>query len=735
MSRSGAAIVYEFGGFRVDPRRRIVERIGGGEIEVTAKVFDALIYFLERSGTTIARGELLGALWPHTIVEENSLHRVIMALRRALDDGQQGRRFIITLQGRGYQFVADVRSVDPESAVAGAVAIGHGEVTPLPAGSEARAARIRRSWSVGLPAVAVLLLLALAGAWLWRTPPAAARLGAVAQTSIVTTYPGMELGPALAPDGNRVAFSWDGEGGNRELYIAQVANGGSPQRLTDAPEPDRDPAWSPDSSQIAFLRQRARNDFDVMIVSPIDRTERRIASIRFDQRFASPMLAWTADGKHLLYPAIAQDERTSRIVALALETGIARPITVGDDSASDSSPAISRDGRWLVFRREPLDDALPSQLLLQELSALSPIGEPEPLPSARARLAHSPVWSPDGLSVIYVENEQILEWVVGEAESRVVYSSPQLGGTTASSESSAMTLVHGASSTRAVFAHVAASADIWALPLDAASRAATGVAVRRFVSTAGDVHAQFSPDGARVAFISGRNGSQQVWVAPADESSPSVMLTRLDARVALLSWSPDGRQIAFNTARPASGDRILHTVGVDDGVPRRLESSGVSPVWSRDGQTLFFTELESQSIMRLDLASGRRESLFRGGFAETTPDGHSLLYSKFDEPGVFLRSLDGDPAANPEIRIVQDHTLGRGGIAPVDGGFYYTASTSEGVPRAIRFYDDATGEARDIAAVPPGLVEKLSVSPDGRELLYASQSSEAGADLVLLEFN
>jgi Tol biopolymer transport system component/DNA-binding winged helix-turn-helix (wHTH) protein len=734
VSRSSAAIVYEFGEFRVDPRRRILERIGGGEVEVTAKVFDALTYFLERSGTVISRNELLGALWPHTVVEENSLHRVIMGLRRALEDGQQGKRYIVTLQGRGYQFVADVRSVDLQ--VEAAAAVGPGMATLPPAAAVPPTTRSRRFRSYGLPAaVAALLLLALAGAWLWRDPPAATRLGAVAQTSIVTTYPGMELGPALAPDGNRVAFSWDGEDGNRDLYLAQVANGASPQRLTDAPEPDRDPAWSPDGSQIAFLRQRARNDFDVMTVSPIDRTERRIASIRFDQRFASPMLAWTEDGKHLLYPAIAQDAQTSRIVALALETGIARPITVGDDSASDSSPAISRDGRWLVFRREPLDDALPSQLLLQRLSALSPIGEPLPVPSERARLAHSPAWSPDGKSVVYVENEQILEWVVGEAESRVVYSSPQLGGTTAAWETSAMSLVYGASPTRAVFAHVAASADIWALPLDAGSRAATGVAVRRFVSTAGDVHAQYSPDGARVAFISGRNGSQQVWVAPADESSPPLMLTRLDARVALLSWSPDGKQIAFNTARPASGDRILHTVGVDDGVPRRLESSGVSPVWSRDGQALYFTELESRSVMRFDLASGRRETLFPGGFVEPTPDGDSLLYSKFDEPGVFMRSLDGDPAANPEVPVVPDHTLGRGGIAPVDGGFYYTASTSEGVPRAIRFYDDETGEARDIAPVPPGLVEKLSISPDGRELLYASQSSEAGADLILLEFD
>ena len=732
MNQSSAAFVYEFGEFRVDPRTRVLSRSGGVPVEITSKAFDTLLYFLDHAGTAVSRTELLEALWPDTIVEANSLHRVIMALRRALDDGQEGRRFIATLQGRGYQFVATVRKMGPAPEAPGPDAAA--AVPILPVDPPARSVRGRRPLPGIILTATALLVVASIAAWLTREPPDAGALPNVTRTSMVTSYPGTELGPSLSPDGTRVAFSWDGADGNRDLYIAQVSGGAAPQRLTEAPEPDRDPAWSPDASQIAFLRQRARDQFDIYVISVLDRTERRIDSIRFDVRFAAPMLAWTADGRSLIYPTIASGERTSRIHALSLDTGRSIQLTTRDDATDDSSPAISSDGQWLLFKREPLDDAQPSRMMLQRLAGLAPVGPPTALPTERARLAHSPAWSPDSLSVAYVEERDIVEWRIGDPQVRVVYSSQLLGGTTAGFETSAMSLLRGPTRTLAVVAGVSMSADIWALPLDPGTRTATGAAVRRFVSTVGDVHAQHSPDGQRVAFISNRNGSQQVWLAPADDSSESMMLTRLDVRVSLLSWSPDGRRLAFNSARPTTGDRILYVVGTDDGVPLQLPVAGVSPIWSNDGESLYFTDLESESILRFRIGDERPELLFPGGFTALSTDGQSLLYSKFGEPGVFRRSLVGNPADNPELRLVPDHTLGRGGVAPVSDGFFYTASNLEGIPYAIRFFDYATAESRDVAPTPSAMVEKLSVSPDGSELLYSAQSNEAGSDLVLLEF-
>jgi eukaryotic-like serine/threonine-protein kinase len=96
---------YEFGDFRVEPRHRVLARLDGAPIEIGAKAFDALVYLVEHAGTIVTRDELMRALWPRTVVEDNSLNKLIAAIRRAL--GEQG--YIATLQGRGYQFVADVR--------------------------------------------------------------------------------------------------------------------------------------------------------------------------------------------------------------------------------------------------------------------------------------------------------------------------------------------------------------------------------------------------------------------------------------------------------------------------------------------------------------------------------------------------------------------------------------------------------------------------------------------------
>lgn len=93
---------YQFGDFRLDPQGRTL--LGpDGPITVTAKAFDALVFLVEHAGELVERPTLFEMLWPKTIVEDNNLNQAIGALRRALGDGH-----IVTIAGRGYQFVAKV---------------------------------------------------------------------------------------------------------------------------------------------------------------------------------------------------------------------------------------------------------------------------------------------------------------------------------------------------------------------------------------------------------------------------------------------------------------------------------------------------------------------------------------------------------------------------------------------------------------------------------------------------
>src|SRR5215469_10152045 len=111
--------IYEFGEFRLyAAERRLTSRTDGRPIELTPKALDTLHFLLQHPGELLDKSALIAAVWPNVVVEENNLNQVISALRRGLGDGSGGRRFLVTVPGRGYQFVAPVREVRDEASSA-----------------------------------------------------------------------------------------------------------------------------------------------------------------------------------------------------------------------------------------------------------------------------------------------------------------------------------------------------------------------------------------------------------------------------------------------------------------------------------------------------------------------------------------------------------------------------------------------------------------------------------------
>jgi TolB-like protein/DNA-binding winged helix-turn-helix (wHTH) protein/tetratricopeptide (TPR) repeat protein len=110
MQPQPAHLIYEFGDFELDALRRVlVSRVDGKQVDVTGRVLEALVYLVERPGQLVDKKALIEALWPHVVVEEGSLTQTIHTLRRVLGEKAGEHRYIATVSGRGYRFVAEVR--------------------------------------------------------------------------------------------------------------------------------------------------------------------------------------------------------------------------------------------------------------------------------------------------------------------------------------------------------------------------------------------------------------------------------------------------------------------------------------------------------------------------------------------------------------------------------------------------------------------------------------------------
>jgi TolB-like protein len=113
--------VYDFGDFRLDADKRLLLQRDGAVVALTPKGYETLAYFVQHSGTVLAKEQMMQAIWPDTAVEENNLTQNISLLRRILGEERGEHRFIATVPGRGYQFVAPVSVVASRDASQGLV--------------------------------------------------------------------------------------------------------------------------------------------------------------------------------------------------------------------------------------------------------------------------------------------------------------------------------------------------------------------------------------------------------------------------------------------------------------------------------------------------------------------------------------------------------------------------------------------------------------------------------------
>ena len=588
--------------------------------------------------------------------------------------------------------------------------------------------RQHKSGAIIAAAIAVALVAGLAfGLYKFFGQNWSEQSSAPVRVTPLTSFSGIERNPAFSPDGRQIAFVWTGEGDdpNLDIYV-KIVDAGTPLRLTTNPARDMSPAWSPDGRYIAFLRADGEGK-GFYLVPALGGAERRVAEAFRLGSITPQRLDWSPDGRTLAVVDRNPQDGPWSIFLISIETGERRRLTEPPAlSVGDTRIAFSPDGQTLAFARSV--DGSAEDIYLMPVAG----GEPRRLTFDDTALP-SLAWTQDGGHLVFSS---------GRGGNPTLWRIPVTGGTPAliaGIGEGALDLSVSRQGDRLVYAQVSLDVNISRIELtnQANGRRSAGSPTTLISSTRQEEAPEFSPDGQRIAFRSNRSGHDEIWVCRSDGSNP-VQLTNFGGPyTAAPRWSPDGRWIVF-TSR-AAGNLNIYIISAEGGSLRRLTtgpSGEALASWSRDGRWIYFTSRRSGrgEVWRMPAAGGDAIQVTRNGGwnARESPDGRTLYYTKTQngEPGLWRMSVEGGEETQALETRVRERDW-----AVTERGIYFIPFTTSS-PFTIEFFDFATRQTTRLATLegPRGVftASHLAVSPDERWLLY-TQRTRLEYDLMLVE--
>jgi Tol biopolymer transport system component/DNA-binding winged helix-turn-helix (wHTH) protein len=689
-----------FGNFEVDLRTGELRK-GGVKQKFGGQPFQVLSILLEQPGEVVTREQLQKRLWPNTFVDvDHNLNTAINKIREVLGDSAESPRFVETLPRRGYRFIGQLEQ--PER--------------PVVAVEPDRGWHSRRAWlqiASAVFALAVVALGTLTASRRYRQQRPQEQ--EVMNVLPFTASPGEETSPAFSPDGSRLAFAWNGDSGpgtkGYDLYVKAIGSE-TTLRLTQHPSAWVSPAWSPDGTQIAFHRIDGA-DTGIYVVPALGGPERKLRSTRMSWNWFS-MISWSPDSKWIAIADFLPERKHAGIYLLSTETLESKSIPSSPECIDSGQPAFSHSGEDLAYWcSRSVNEAVLYSLPLR--------GGPAKRISLFRDFPNGLTWSADDKKLIYSLG---LERPGDLGEVTVANGSVKPLALVGSGELPTI------SSDKLAFSSSSNSSNIWRKDLLHPEAAATELVP----STRAQKNAQYSPNGKSITFESDRSGTQGVW-ASSEDGSNLVQISSPRIRSGSPQWSPDGKKIAFD-AHPLDRWEI-EVADVSARIPRKLVtniSNVYRPHWSRDGKFIYFRSDKAgrTGVYRCPASGGDAIAISKdidGVSPQESFDGDAVYFaSHFTEVVLKKVPLRGPPAVESEMdgvpRISESNlwTLTREGI-------YFVPADS---PKSVHYFAFATKQIRPIFEVDKDFGTGLSVSADGRWIIY-SQVADVNSDIMLVE--
>lgn len=737
-----------FGPFEVDLHTHEFWKFGT-RLKLVGQPFAILAVLLSKPGELVTREELHRLLWPSdTFVDFNhGLNAAVNKLREALSDSAESPRYVETLPRRGYRFIAAIEWLDTKPVVlttpspVAAVPTGPaypGQSFPL-AGTSSPATR-RRKWPGYLMGFAAALALIFAVSMfsknvLRRWAESALPTSASRKSGLLTSVRGA-VEPAFSPDGNSVAFvRANAEPGEEGIFVTRVGSDQAIQLTHDSG--DRNPVWSPDGRWIAFSRF-SNKEYSIYVVAADGGEERKrnaektlgtqAASFtqttpdgnerRLDTNGVQPShgeLDWSPDGKSIAFAG------GSGIYLLFSESSAVQRLTEQPLMSEDWGPAFSPDGGKVLFVRDR-EIGRPDEIWVTSANG----GAINRVLSEPGKIASPPRWSSDGRSIIYASNRS-----GHPALWRVSLNAPDSPVQIPEAGSPAWDPAVSRRGYRLAYERLIRNLSIWQMDLSAAPDQPPHLLVSSTSDTDQGPAPQFSPDGEKLAYMSDRSGTMEIWMSHRDGSNP-FQLTAVGG-AGTPRWSPDSQAVVFDAY--SEGHSRIATINLRDGAPQVLTPGpyeSVCPSWSHDGKWIYFASerLGDRQVWKVPATGGTPVQVTRhGGHAALeSPDGKTVYYAKtfVAEPEIWQVPVEG--GAETPLPLVRPGTWASWQV--VKGGIVFVGP-SLGHQAVLSFFDFASHKTTTIAVLKRTPFW-LGATPDGRTVAF-DQPGQEQAQAMLVE--
>ena len=737
--------VYEFDEFRIDPAKRQLLR-EGELVPLYSKAFELLLLLVESNGRDLSKEEILETIWPGQILEESNLTVNISAVRKALGEKAAHPRFLVTIPGRGYRFVARVREADEfliqtetiseitveeetfeDEAIADnsqnqrlPTAIAHQPVAGELTGRVSRSASLIRRPLLWAGLSAVLLVLVPAVFFAVRRIQQTVASDRFQQIKIrQLTNDGRTVNAAISPDGKFFVFVWAARE-KSTLRLGQMSGEGPIELLPASDAIYEGLAFAPDGNSIYYVIDESTQNKQTLYRLPVLGG----VPVRLREGMGS-YFAIAPDNKRVAFVRSDAEAKARNIVISDLDGGnesVALTLPVHRE-LMPRSLCWSPDGSTIALGAKPDEKQTDLGIFLLRLAD----HQLKSLSAPQWREIQSTVWLKDGGGIVAVAASTVTQ------ESRQVWFVSLPGGQTRritnDLNSYDISLSATADSNEVMAVAHQQMSNIWVAPAEDLSKAKQ-VTFGSLNRGDGGLGLDWTPD-KKIVYASSVAQSRTIWIMDADGQNAKE-LTPPGNYETTPGVTGDGRFLVFESNR--SGASEIWRTNIDGTDPKRLTTCGrnYQPGVSPDGQWVVYRSTceADPGLWRVSIDGGQPVRLTEksGSWPAVSPDSKFVACeyaSSLGKEQLAIFPIEGGAAAK-----LFD-------VPPLANFRYGVRWTPDG--KAITYRDWGSGlwrqpleggASRRIEGLPEEKIYSYGWSRDGKTLAF-TRGSEI-RDIILL---